>query len=305
MVQWEFMGSHPENQTKEKEGGAEKQNGAIGRIQRWLRAGILGSALLASGGEHPPYTPTTTVTIGAEEPLPGTYVEEQQNIPSLTEEQYLALLARTITTPEKLDRFIKTRMRYAWDSPDPDDHLREGTAQNHGGYVQTPQETLRRTDKGKMLGDCEDYAIFVQEILRRQGKNAHVVLLLEEKHAMCIWVEKDDEGRYRGRGTDETGVTCATGRATLAEAIRSAALQYPFHPYCIPVGRHVGSFWYTDMVSIHAFDPDLPGIARISGLELASLVALLGGAYGTYRFFRRRREEKETWKGYFTTFRLH
>lgn len=286
-----------------------------GKLQRWVRAAILGTLPFLCGGDAAPHAdrpeaPATRNCCADNAPppkadgLPGTLSDEKMKNPACTEEQYFDLLARTLTTPEKLDRFLRTRMRYAWDSPNPDDPLQEGTQQNHGSYGQTPQETIRRTDKGKMLGDCEDYAILAQEILRRQGKNAHVVFLPEEKHAMCVWVEKDEEGRYRGQGADENGVICPTGKATLAEAICGATRHYPFHPYCIPVCRRVGSFWYVDVVSIHAFDPDLPGIARIGAIELMALGALLGGTYGTYRHLRRR-EEKETWKGYFTTFRLH
>lgn len=269
-----------------------------GKFQRWVRAAILGTLPLLCGGDGAGRTDRP------EAPATRNFCAEERR-PDL--------LARSLDTPEKLGRYLQDNIRY----------VREPNGKDHW---QTAQETLRRGS-----GDCEDFAFLAQAILTLQGKTAHVVP--PPGHAVCIAVERRPDGKYDGYGFDEHGCNkngeayfslqrgigkmepvTPDGYATVLEAM-NAVLQhyensdpttphYKVRPYWIPVLRMRGNgIPHEDVVTVHAFDPDLPGIARISGIELASLMALLGGTYGTYRFLRR--EEKETWKDYFTTFRLH
>lgn len=260
-----------------------------GKLQRWVRAAVLGTLPLLCGGD-------------------GIGRADRPEAPQL--------LARSLHTPEKLGQYLQANIRY----------VREPNGKDHW---QTAQETLRRGS-----GDCEDFAFLAQTILTLQGKTAHVVS--PPGHAVCVAVERRPDGKYNGYGFDEHGCNrngethfapqrgigktepvTPDGYATVLEAINAvlqqcesgdpSASHYKVQPYWIPVLRlRGGALPHEDIVTVHAFDPDLPGIARISGLELMSLAALLGGAYGTYRLLRRRREgAKETWKDYFTTFRLH
>ncbi|MBI2117608.1 hypothetical protein HYT95_01790, partial [Candidatus Peregrinibacteria bacterium] len=54
-----------------------------------------------------------------------------------------------------------------------------------------------------MRGDCDDYAFLARDIIRRQGKNAHVVYI--PGHALCVWAEKDAEGKYHAHAQDTFG----------------------------------------------------------------------------------------------------
>lgn len=233
-----------------------------------------------------------------------------------TEEEHLSILAQSLNTPEKLGQYLQASICYVRES-------------NGKDRWQTAQETLRRGS-----GDCEDFAFLAQAILTLQGKTAHVVP--PPGHAVCIVVERRPDGKYDGYGFDEHGCNrngetyfalqrgigktepvTPDGYATVLEAVNAILQQYEsgdpsishykVQPYWIPVLRlRGGTIPHEDIVTIHAFDPNAPIPMHISGIDLAALAALLGGAYGTYRFLRRRREgAKETWKEYFTTFRLH
>ena len=275
------------------------------RLQRWIRSALAGAILTISavGDSAPasesspnPPLPTQRATL---HPLP------------LAPDQYLSELARTLRTPEDIETFLQQHVRYS-SEPQGEDHW------------QTAQETLERGE-----GDCEDFAFLGQEILQRQGKASHVIS--PPGHAVCVWIEKRADGNYDVYTLDENRVD-KNGRweqrirspydsvpielhgfETIIEALNTALHKfegtggspYTVHPYCIPVLRRTGTLQVMDVVTTYAFDPDAPLPARISGLELATLTALLGGAYGTYRLLRRRREgTRETWKEYLTTFRL-
>lgn len=269
-------------------------------LQRWVRNALL-ATLPFLGGDTPPTqlsieradARTRMVTV-QEAGIPGTLLEEQKLNPLLTEERYLALLTHTLTTPEKLHAYVRKNLRYIREEQDQDSW-------------QSPEETLRKGG-----GDCEDFAFFGQEILRRQGKLAHVIAL--PGHAACVWVEKRPDGRYDVYTLDELGIDRngkweelsrsphralpkeEEGFTTPIEALNAAlhkfdgedTAPYAVHPYWIPVLRKIGPFRAIDAVTIHAFNPDAPLSLRISGVELAALIALLGGSYQTYRLLRRR-----------------
>lgn len=129
----------------------------------------------------------------------GLYRDEKAKNPKLTTGQYLDMLGKKLDTEEKLAVFFEQFLWYASDD---------------GDYWQTAEETVQRTDEYEkggahyMRGDCDDYAFLAREILRRQGKNAHVVYI--PSHAICIWAEKDADGKYHARsqgtfGSDHNG----------------------------------------------------------------------------------------------------
>lgn len=294
-----------------------------GKLQRWVRAALVATLAVVCGGDSypPPHHRHLDITENSAprnavppriDGLPGTFSEEQEKDPTLTENGYIDLLVRSLDTPEKLGRYLRTRIEYVQDP-------------KGENYWQTPEETIQRGE-----GDCEDYALLAQRILQSQGKNAHVVSNFQD-HASCVWIRKRANGKYDGYNFDDAGVDkngelkellqrplgdtsplMLEGHDTVLDALNAALSShnekgYSVPPYYIPVHRlrHFGIKHY-DYLTIHAFDPDLPCIARISNIELTALATLLGMAYGTHRFLRRRREGiRGTWKEYFTTFRLH
>lgn len=57
---------------------------------------------------------------------------------------------------------------------------------------QSPEEFLQRR-----VGDCEDYALLAQELLRRNGIEAYVFSLFgPEGYAHTVSVYRDEDGRY-------------------------------------------------------------------------------------------------------------
>jgi len=127
----------------------------------------------------------------------GNFQFEKKKAPEMTDNQYLDMLAQKLNTPEKLHIFFSILVQYLHDDPKKADA--KFTTPNIGGrrdYWQTATETINRIEYSKMLGDCDDYAFLAKEILNRQSpsKNAHVLLV--PSHATCIWVEKNNDGRY-------------------------------------------------------------------------------------------------------------
>lgn len=244
--------------------------------------------------------------------------------PSLTEEQYLYLLAQKLSTSETIHTFFTTRMRST-----PRSHENGRTS---GGHLsaRTAVETLRRMENGKMLGNCADYAFLAQEILQRQGRAAHV--LAPPGHAVCVWIEERTDGKYDGFGLDDLGVnkngetsyasrrgvgreepSTPDGYTTMIEAVNAVLqhyeddssddMSYDVHPYHIPILRiHLG-FHYDDIVTIHAFDPDGSLMHKLSGIDVAIFTLLVGGP-AAYILYRRRRG-KGSLKEYLTKFRLY
>lgn len=140
-----------------------------------------------------------------------------------TENQYLDMLAKKLDTPEKWSVFFENFMQYTDDVG--------------GEKWQTAGETAKRMEKGKMLGDCDDYATLAKEILIRQGKSALVLGI--PQHAICVWVEKRPDGRYDAYslctfGFDKNGNRYGMkpdpekekGYVTVQEAINSLMVKY-------------------------------------------------------------------------------
>lgn len=112
----------------------------------------------------------------------GSYVEHRRIDPKLTTRSYLQLLARELDSPEELHAYFSLTMHYTSDG--------SSTTEQ----AQTAVATLQRGDHMQMLGDCEDYAFLVREILRLQGIKAYVVII--PNHAECVWLTKRSDGRY-------------------------------------------------------------------------------------------------------------
>lgn len=282
-----------------------------GRLQRWVRAALLGTLTVVCGGgdarfpDHPHHGNITedSALQNAVPPrtdgLPGTFSEERVKDPRLTEEQYLDLLALSLDTPKKLGQYLRTRIQY----------VKELQGEN---YWQTPEETIQRGE-----GDCEDYAFLAQRILEHQGKNAHVVSNVQD-HASCVWIQKRPDGRYDGYNFDDFGMdkngdvgewmsrpyrdtsprTSVEGHESVLAALNAALSSnngkgYSVHPYLIPVLRlRDCGIKHHDYTTIYAFDPDAPSFARTSNIDAAALFALLGGGYAAFRRWKQRRERK-------------
>ncbi|MBI3336679.1 hypothetical protein HYZ98_03900 [Candidatus Peregrinibacteria bacterium] len=275
--------------------------------------------------------------------IPGTLNEERASNPNLTEDAYLDLLASRLTTPELLDRFFREKLEHMDDDVgqriffliEKKNDYWQTPAETVRRVQRVTRREIDRTDGIKvvkrdvlvMRGDCEDYAFLAQEVLWRQGKVSHTVSIpenTEENHALCVWIERRPDGRFDGYTLDQSGVTRngtfishslqrSTKRGddegfdSLQKAF-NAAVSYPGNPESydsnslfIPILRVRGSVPYKDAVTIHAFDPDAPHLP--SYLDFLIAMGISATTYGTYRFTQRRKEG-ETWKEYFTKFRL-
>jgi len=157
-----------------------------------------------------------------------TLTEMREFNKKMTNKEYLIYLSRNLNTLEKLHWFFKYLMEYKKD-------IKRG-GQKRRDYWQLAKETIERVEKGKMLGDCEDYAFLAREILRMQGKPAHVVGI--PGHAICAWVEKkngrwhaysvgtfgvDINGNRYGKRVDSTKVK---GYSTIKSALNSLMPKY-------------------------------------------------------------------------------
>ncbi len=114
-----------------------------------------------------------------------TFDKAKEQNPEMTADEYMDMLVAKLDTPQKVHDFLQQFMRYTYD--------RESEI---GEHWQPWQETISRIENGKMLGDCDDFAFLAREILRRQGKNAHTIVINPPSHAVCIWVEERSDGRY-------------------------------------------------------------------------------------------------------------
>lgn len=182
----------------------------------------------------------------------GLYRDEKAKNKDLTSRQYIDMLAKKLDTEEKLAVFFEQFLWYA---------------SEEGDYWQTSEETVQRTEEYEkggahyMRGDCDDYAFLARDILRRQGKNAHVIYI--PGHAICVWVEKDAEGEYHASAQDTYGFDRngnrygrdhprdrdkAKGFTKLIDALNSLIKKYRFPGLGLNEGQD------------YTFDPDAIGI---------------------------------------------
>lgn len=114
-------------------------------------------------------------------------------------------IARLYPTPEALGSFLAREITFG------EDQELFGCAD----YWQSPQELLQRR-----RGDCEDYALLAQAVLRRQGREALVLSLYGPgyAHTVCLFREGSS---YHILNQDRV-IRC--GASSLEEA---AAFLYP------------------------------------------------------------------------------
>ena len=94
---------------------------------------------------------------------------------------WLETLSRTCPTPESLARFFQEQITFQEDI----------RLFGEVDYWQAPEEFLSRR-----AGDCEDYALLAQAVLRRLGFEAFVFSLYGENgyaHTVCVFTQ---DGRY-------------------------------------------------------------------------------------------------------------
>ena len=89
----------------------------------------------------------------------------------------LETLTSQLTTPELLEKYMKKNFRYVSDQ----------ALFGEEEHWQTASETAARCQ-----GDCEDYALFAQAILKKNGHNAFIVSVYwnEDAHTVTLF-EKD------------------------------------------------------------------------------------------------------------------
>ena len=85
-------------------------------------------------------------------------------------------VARLYSTPELLADFMRKRMTFREDNE----------LFGRRDYWQAPEEFLRRGE-----GDCEDYALLAQAVLKRQGREALVFSIYGPgyAHTVCLFRE--------------------------------------------------------------------------------------------------------------------
>ena len=121
-------------------------------------------------------TPTATF-VSLPSPLTTQVVPVQNAEPPL-----LAQLASTYTTPKAVATLLREEFTFK----------RDEELFGEADHWQSPEEFTKRK-----VGDCEDYALLAQAILRLNGIEAYVVSLFgQEGYAHTICVFKDERGRY-------------------------------------------------------------------------------------------------------------
>ena len=135
----------------------------------------------------------------------GLYPEEQKKRPRLTHEQYMDELMWRLRSPEDLAMFQRLFFRYTFDSPDPEaDPHKTGSAKTSRDHWQPPSETLERVNDGCMLGDCEDQAMLLREMVKRWGHKPFVFVM--PRHGTCIWISQNMDDRYDAFDTGTLGL---------------------------------------------------------------------------------------------------
>jgi hypothetical protein len=100
-----------------------------------------------------------------------------------------------LKSPEDLAMFQRLFFTYTFDSPDPESNPHTvGMVHTSRDHWQTPGETLERTKGGCMLGDCEDQAMLLRELVKRWGQKPFVFVMTF--HGTCIWISQNMDDRY-------------------------------------------------------------------------------------------------------------
>lgn len=172
------------------------------------------------------------------------FEEAKKGNPDLTAKEYLKMAAEDLDTPEKLGVFFDTFMRYEYDFRD---------------YWQLPEETVMRIENSRMIGDCDDYAVFAQGILKLQGRHALALIFSPPDHAECFWVEREADG-YTGYSLGTYGLD--KQKAPTLDLVVDALLEK---------WRKEGKMYAVQNKEISVIDIDSPGQRQIVKMPIAAL----------------------------------
>ena len=121
-------------------------------------------------------TPTATLAS-----LPSQLTTQAMSV-QRAESPLLVQLASTHTTPKAVAALLRDAFTFK----------RDAELFGEADHWQSPEEFTKRK-----VGDCEDYALLAQAILRRNGIEAYALSLFgQEGYAHTICVFKDERGRY-------------------------------------------------------------------------------------------------------------
>jgi len=101
-----------------------------------------------------------------------------------SQEDYIKFLAKHLQSPQEWHAFSQLMMKYVYD-------YKNGVLNED---LQTWNQTVNRTEGGRMCGDCEDWAFLFKKIKEAQGQVAYVVAI--PGHAECITLEKNPDGGW-------------------------------------------------------------------------------------------------------------
>lgn len=179
---------------------------------------------------EPEVTRTMTFTAEGKEVKITTYeAMKKEKGDGFTKNDYIKYLAANLKTPEQLHAFTQLMIQYRYDH-------KEGVTVD---IMQTWDQTVERTANGRMLGDCEDYALLMQRILEEQGKKSYAVTI--PGHAEAIVITQDSKGKFHAASYGTFGVDIdgnrvggnysperAEGYNTVELAIRSLQTKWSF-----------------------------------------------------------------------------
>ncbi len=107
-------------------------------------------------------------------------------------ERFLSEAAKVLVDPAHLDLFGEHLFTYVYDSPDTAVPLLVGNRTHSGEIHQTAEQSMLTAVGGVCRGDCDDLAEVYTDLLRRQGKLAHVIGV--PGHAASGYCEKSADG---------------------------------------------------------------------------------------------------------------
>jgi hypothetical protein len=136
-------------------------------------------------------------------------------------ERFIADAARVLPRAAHLDLLQQYFVRYCLDTPSLSIPLMIGCREHSADVHQTVDQMLATVAGGVCRGDCDDFAELVHEIVRRQGRLAHVVSL--PGHLATMWAETCD-GEWRAY-VMQTGPTLEFRGPDLGNALGQAFLR--------------------------------------------------------------------------------
>ena len=136
---------------------------------------------------------------------PGNATAEQQPVSSVPLLQHVAV---SHSTPESVAAFLRTEFIFQ----------RDEEQFGEIDHWQSPEEFLQRR-----VGDCEDYALLAQALLRRNGIEAYVFSLFgAQGYAHTVSVFVDEQGRYNVINQGKLQRTRAVSLEGVAAALNPA-----------------------------------------------------------------------------------